>query len=429
MPSNPSRPRVAVIVPFHGTPEAALALLDAVGAIRLRDGDVIVVADNTGARAVPERDGVTVVRADGERSSYHARNVGAEATDAPWLAFVDADTTPAPDLLEAFFATPVPEGVGAVLGEVHGRTDQPSLVARYSRARGHISQRAHWEHPRPFGVTANLLVRREAWADVGGFLEGVRSSGDVDFSWRLQEAGWRLDYRPDAFVEHRHRETLRQILRVGARYGAGRAWLHRRYPDDGMGPAPLVRPLTRAVVGTAVWTVCGRFERAAFKALDGAYVTSQATAGLLANTPPGPRPHRRPAAVLVAGDRFPALDAPPDDGERARRAAGAPGGALVEARSRPLRPDRVLARELGVRYAEDAALLGRLGAAARLLLARPRAVLDAARRFGVRPVVAIAPSAHRAHVAGVRDVVAVGGEPAAHRADLLAAVLRARRTP
>lgn len=401
MPPDQPRPSVTVAVPFHGTRDEATGMLRALQNLRLLPGDEVVVADNTGAATVTPQDGVIVIPAGAERSSYYARNCAAEAASNRWIAFIDADTLPDPDLLDAFFAQPVDDDIGAVIGEVRARRDQDALIARYSRSRDHIVQEHHWRHPyRPYGVTANLLVRREAWASVGGFLEGVRSSGDVDFSWRLQEAGWRLDYRPAAVVEHSHRERLRALLRVGARYGAGRAWLHRRYPE-GMGPSPVLRPTVRAIVGTCVWLVTGRFERAAFKAIDGLYVVSQAGAGLLSNIPPG-------ADVLVAGadtalilDRFPDLA----DEERTRAVLRlADRRLLVEATARPLRPDRPAARDLAVHYREDDGALRRLRALAWLSRRSPAAVARAMSVDGVRASLREACVAQRVARAGAGSV-------------------------
>ena len=56
-------------------------------------------------------------------------------------------------------------------------------------------------------VTANVLVRREAWAAVGGFAEGTRSGADADFCWRLADAGWELEYRDGASLDSLNRRT------------------------------------------------------------------------------------------------------------------------------------------------------------------------------------------------------------------------------
>lgn len=387
----PGAPGVSVVVPFHGTRGEAERLLDALAAVDLGPGDEIVVADNTGAGTVPARPGVRVVGADGERSAYHARNEGAAAARGAWLLFVDADCRPRPDVVGRHLATPPGEGVGALVGEVVGEAGQPALVSRYARSRGHLAQHHHWEDPhRPWGVTANLMVRRDAWASVGGFQEGIRSTGDNEFCWRLQEAGWSLEYRPEAVVEHRHRESVRALVRQAARYAAGRAWLARRHPQVIRRPA-LGAELVRAAAGAAIWTVTGRFERAAFKLLDGLYETVRWTAWTLSNTPPGPPPPRRADDVGVAS-RFPALDDPA--GVRTADALGC----IVEAAARPLRVDRAASRRLQVAWAEDDGSLRRWRDALMVAVMAP----GPAARLGPARLVELASRARRLRGAGAR---------------------------
>jgi N-acetylglucosaminyl-diphospho-decaprenol L-rhamnosyltransferase len=51
---------------------------------------------------------------------------------------------------------------------------------------------------------AAMLVRRDAFSAVGGFDEQIfMYMEDVDLCRRLRSSGWRVDYRPDAIVEHR----------------------------------------------------------------------------------------------------------------------------------------------------------------------------------------------------------------------------------
>jgi hypothetical protein len=117
-------------------------------------------------------------------------------------------------------------------------------------------------------ATGNLLVRRSAFEGIGGFADGIRSGGDVDLCWRLQDAGWELDRQPAATVEHHHRDDLASFLGMVARYGAGSSWLNERRP----GAAPRW-PLVHGLIGSA-WDIAGylargRLEPAAFRAIDG----------------------------------------------------------------------------------------------------------------------------------------------------------------
>ena len=112
------------------------------------------------------------------------------------------------------------------------------------------------------------MVRREAYEAVGGFVEGIRSGGDVDFCRRIQEAGFTLELRPNATVVHPHRETLREYLRIVARYAAGARWLDERYP--GIAPRwPLWPELWRAVRDSAREWAKGDLDEARFRLIDG----------------------------------------------------------------------------------------------------------------------------------------------------------------
>lgn len=401
------RPPVSVVLPFHGSPEDARETLDALARLRLRPDDEVVVVDNTGRGVVPAGDGVTVVDAPREPSSYYARNEGAAAARHEWLLFLDADCVPSPDLADRYFDEAPLDGWGAVVGEVVGVDGQSSLVARYARSRGHLGQRTHVEHGfRPWGVTANLLVRRAAWESVGGFQEGIRSGGDTEFSWRLQDAGWELGFRPEAVVEHAHRESVRSLARQSARYAAGRRWVMSRYP--GALPRPtLVAELARAAAGVVVWTITGQLDRARFKALDAVYVASRWGAFVLSNTPPGRGDRLPPATVAVVCGVFPDREDPA--ALEAVRALG--DDVVVDAVARPVRVERETARRLPIAYAEDDGYARRLGALAWLAVRRPVAVLRAAgaARRGTAPAAStLAPRARRLRMAGVRRVEAAG---------------------
>ena len=84
---------------------------------------------------------------------------------------------------------------------------------------------------RPRASSANLLVRRVAFEEVGGYTEGIWAGEDTDFTWRLQDAGWTLEFNEHAVVQHAYRETLRELGRQWRGYAAGARWLSERYPD------------------------------------------------------------------------------------------------------------------------------------------------------------------------------------------------------
>ena len=132
--------------------------------------------------------------APGEASASHSRNVGAAAANNDWILFLDSDVIAPADLLASFFSEPIGERVGAMTGDIAGIPDTSTLAARYGTARNFLGQRSHVNNPfRPRASSANLLVRRAAFEQVGGYTEGIWAGEDTDFTWRLQDAG--LDAR------------------------------------------------------------------------------------------------------------------------------------------------------------------------------------------------------------------------------------------
>src|SRR5438128_2037998 len=125
-------------MPFAGDASAAARALDALTALRTQPGDELILADNSDV-ARP-RAGVEVVRAPGERSPAHARNVGAEHGRCDWILFLDADCLAPGGLLDEYFAAPVADSVGALAGEVVPAASDDTLAARYGAARSFLSQ-------------------------------------------------------------------------------------------------------------------------------------------------------------------------------------------------------------------------------------------------------------------------------------------------
>jgi GT2 family glycosyltransferase len=414
--SSPSRPRVAVIVPFYGGREDAAELAAALGALRLAAGDEVVVADNTeDGRFDPGLAGppVRVVRAPLERSSYYARNVAVEASSADWLLFLDSDCRPAPDVADRYFEPPPDDREGILSGAVVAAAGQTALTARYASSRGHIDP-AHYrvDHRRHAGITANLLVRRAAWDAVGGFQEGVRSGADLEFCWRVQDAGFAFGWRPDAVTEHVHVETLRKLVRKTVRHAGGGGWVNRRYP--GAFPRPrLAYGIGKALVGLLAWPLLAQPRRGLFKGIDGLFLACDAYGRLTGNgawrdrAAPAPA---APAAVLVLG-----TFAAGEPVEALARAAAAHRELRVEALARPWTPARAPRRAVWSAYEEDHGPLERARDLLALLVRRP-AALAAAAGLGPRAALAAAPAARRLHDRGDGPVLAVAGdagEPAA----------------
>jgi GT2 family glycosyltransferase len=275
------------VVPFRGRRGEAVRLLAALAELQRRRGDELIVADNTTGGVVARIAGepVGIARATAERSSYHARNVGARGVANQWLLFMDADCVPAPGLLDAYFAEPVPDRCGAISGLIIGDPAQRGMLPRYARSR-HFLRVDHGLLGDDATPAGNVLVRRAAFEQVGGFAEGIRSGGDIDLARRLGAAGWLIEHRPAAVVAHRHRESLPGFMGMIARYGAGARWLNERYP--GTAPRwPLLAGLRGAAREAAGLALRGRLESALFRGVDGLGLIAHNLGYLASNRAPG----------------------------------------------------------------------------------------------------------------------------------------------
>jgi GT2 family glycosyltransferase len=171
-----------------------------------------------------------------------ARNVGASKAQGSFLAFVDDDClVPRDWLIKAMDSFTHPR-IAVVGGPaLPFREDafayrmggylfaSPFAVgfasARYRRVSG----------PRETGeenlLTANTIIRREAFKEVGGFDARQVRSEDSDLYFRIKQKGWRLLYVPDVFVWHRSKPIFWPIITKVFYYAVGRATLMMRKPQ------------------------------------------------------------------------------------------------------------------------------------------------------------------------------------------------------
>jgi GT2 family glycosyltransferase len=151
-----------------------------------------------------------------------------------WIAALNADTALESGAVDALVeAGRVDPGAGAlaprlVLGD--GSTQHsahtywsPAFALGFNVGWHRVSRRwavehclpSYWDSDAarhvPWAEGACLLVRREAWEQVGGFDPGQwLYAEDVDLCWRLARAGWATRYVPEARVRHAHSAAAAQ---------------------------------------------------------------------------------------------------------------------------------------------------------------------------------------------------------------------------
>jgi cellulose synthase/poly-beta-1,6-N-acetylglucosamine synthase-like glycosyltransferase len=167
------------------------------------------------------------------QSSYAARNTGIHASKAEIIAFTDADCRPQPTWLATLMQPFVEPQIGVVAGEIVALPGK-TLLEQHAEREKALSQQHTLDHLfYPYGQTANLAIRRKILEQVGLFRPYLTTGGDADMCWRIQiQTDYRLQFAPTAVVQHRHRQTLRELKSQWQRYGRSNRYLHELHGVD-----------------------------------------------------------------------------------------------------------------------------------------------------------------------------------------------------
>ncbi len=233
--------KYSIIIPVYNRPEELCELLDSLTLQRLKgECEVIVIDDGSTRRCALEVDGfksqLNIIYAyQLNMGPSGARNTGAMMARGEYLLFFDSDCVLPSDYLvkldnylsnhkwidcfggadkEGSFFTPTQSSIAFSMssflttGGIRGGTER---VTKF--------------YPRSF----NMGVRREVFFAVKGFSSDMRYGEDVDFSMRVEEAGYHLGLCHEAKVYHKRRGTYREFFVQVFHSGEARVELTRRH--------------------------------------------------------------------------------------------------------------------------------------------------------------------------------------------------------
>ena len=258
--------KYSIIVPVFNRPDEVDELLESLCQQTLKDFDVIIVEDGS---KKPCKD-VCDKYADILDLHYYykdnsgpgqSRNYGAERASGEWLIVLDSDVVLPEGYMQAV-ADGTRDGLSAWGGPdaAHESFTPVQKAISYSMTSffttgGIRGGKAKLD--KFFPRSYNMGILHDVYQQLGGFSK-MRFGEDIDFSYRIVEAGYQTRLIPEAWVWHKRRTDFRKFFRQVYNSGIARINLMKRHP----GTLKLVHLLptvfTVGVIGLVLISAVGR---------------------------------------------------------------------------------------------------------------------------------------------------------------------------
>lgn len=233
-------PKYSIIVPVYNRPDEVDELLDSLTRQAYADFEVIIVEDGSSSPCKEVCDkyaGKLPLRYFMKENSGpgQSRNYGAERAAGEYLIILDSDVVLPDGYLQAVEDELTLHGACDAFGGADASHPSFTTVQKaisYSMTSffttGGIrggKKKLDKFYPRSY----NMGIRREVYAELGGFSK-MRFGEDIDFSYRIVEAGYKCRLFPEAWVWHKRRTDLKKFFRQVYNSGIARINLEKRHP-------------------------------------------------------------------------------------------------------------------------------------------------------------------------------------------------------
>jgi len=221
---------ISIIIPAYNAAQTLPACLAALQSQTQPPGEIIVVDDGSQDQTAQ------VARAYGaqlleqpHQGPAAARNLGIRQARGDIVLLTDADCEPVPTWVAEMMRPFADPRVVGVKGSY--RTHQQERVARLAQCEfeeryDRLEQLATIDFIDTYAAAFRIAVLRER----GGFDPAFPHNEDVELSYRLARAGYRLMFNRQAVVYHRHPSTWRAYLRRKIKRGYWRMMAYRLHP-------------------------------------------------------------------------------------------------------------------------------------------------------------------------------------------------------
>lgn len=258
--------KYSIVIPVYNRPDEVDELLSSLLSQSFQDFEVIVVEDGskiTCREVCDKYTGKLCLSYFMKPNSGpgQSRNYGAERANGEYLLILDSDVVLPKDYLQA-----IEDELNILPCEAFGGPDasHPSFtpvqkaisysMTSFFTTGGIRGGKAKLDkfYPRSF----NMGIRRDVYQTLGGFSK-MRFGEDIDFSYRICEAGYKPRLFPKAWVWHKRRTDFRKFFRQVFNSGIARINLEKRHPGTMKLVHMLPMVFTVGVIGLVLLFILG----------------------------------------------------------------------------------------------------------------------------------------------------------------------------
>ena len=259
--------KYSIIVPVYNRPDEVDELLESLSNQTLKDFEVVLVEDGS---VKPCKDvcdkyaGILALHYYAKENSGpgQSRNYGVERAKGEYVIILDSDV-----VLPTGYLKAIDDELRQNPSEAFGGPDaahesftpvQKAIsysMTSFFTTGGIRGGKAKLDkfYPRSF----NMGILRDVYLKLGGFSK-MRFGEDIDFSYRIVEAGYKPQLFPEAWVWHKRRTDFKKFFRQVYNSGIARINLEKRHPGTMKLVHLLPTVFTVGVIGLILISAVGR---------------------------------------------------------------------------------------------------------------------------------------------------------------------------
>ncbi|MFH1055313.1 MAG: glycosyltransferase [Candidatus Altiarchaeota archaeon] len=247
--------KASIVIPCKNGQDTLEMCLKSIAELEFPDGFELILIDDGSTDKTFEimrkfkrehlRIETTILKGGGVLGAGNAINIGWKAAKSDLVAVTNADCVVAKDWLTEILKPFQDSAVGGATGNVI----TPDGMNILQRLIGYELEYRYSRYPRYIlsPQDSNLAYRRKVLEEVGGYDTQFRTGYDVDIGYRVNEAGYKIEFNPKARVWHYHRAGLKSYWRQQSQTSKSRFQILIKHPhgikgDNLANPTLMITP-------------------------------------------------------------------------------------------------------------------------------------------------------------------------------------------